>query len=70
MYHSTLPTCRPDYQDVQRTHGDVVEFYDEVGGFMGLAVYMGQGFTALCRCRVAGRNQMTTSEKTRPNRGH
>ena len=43
MYHSILHTCRPDYRDAQRTHGDVAEFYDEVGRFMGLAVYMGQG---------------------------
>ncbi len=43
IYHSILHACDPDYQDVQRTHGDVAEFYDQTGRFMGLAVYMGQG---------------------------
>ncbi len=43
MYHNILHACDPDYQDDQRTHGDVAEFYDAAGNFMGLAVYMGQG---------------------------
>lgn len=43
IYHNILHTCRPGYQDPARTHGDVAEFYDEDGRFMGLAVYMGQG---------------------------
>ena len=43
IYHNILHTCRPDYRDPLRTHGDVAEFYDEAGRFMGLAVYMGQG---------------------------
>ncbi len=43
IYHNILHTCRPEYNDPLRTHGDVAEFYDESGGFMGLAVYMGQG---------------------------
>ncbi len=43
MYHNILHACDPDYQDARRTHGDVAEFYDEDGRFMGLAVYMGQG---------------------------
>ena len=29
--------------DPRRTHGDVAEFYDKKGEFMGLAVYMGNG---------------------------
>ncbi|MDJ0857144.1 MAG: hypothetical protein QNI89_00115 [Desulfobacterales bacterium] len=43
MYHNILHACDPGYRDDLRTHGDVAEFYDEVGRFMGLAVYMGQG---------------------------
>lgn len=43
IYHNILHTCRPKYHDSKRTHGDVAEFYDETGCFMGLAVYMGQG---------------------------
>ncbi len=43
IYHNILHTCRPDYDDPLRTHGDVAEFYDQAGRFMGLAVYMGQG---------------------------
>ena len=43
MYHNILHACDPEYQDARRTHGDVAEFYDESGRFMGLAVYMGQG---------------------------
>lgn len=35
--------CDPDYVDPGRTHGDVAEFYDAQGRFMGLAVYMGNG---------------------------
>ena len=29
--------------DAHKTHGDVAEFYDQKGIFMGLAVYMGDG---------------------------
>lgn len=43
IYHNILTTCRPEYHDPQRTHGDVAEFYDPSGRFMGLGVYMGQG---------------------------
>lgn len=43
IYHNILHTCRPDYHDPLRTHGDVAEFYNEAGYFMGLGVYMGQG---------------------------
>ncbi len=43
IYHNTLATCRPQYHDPLRTHGDVAEFYDPSGRFMGLGVYMGQG---------------------------
>jgi hypothetical protein len=35
--------CDPDYVDPVRTHGDVAEFYDAQGRFMGLAVCMGNG---------------------------
>jgi hypothetical protein len=53
MYHNILHACRPDYDDAQRTHGDVAEFYNEVGRFMGLAVYMGQGL--YCPLPIPGR---------------
>lgn len=43
IYHSILYTCDPAATDPGRTHGDVAEFYDPAGRFMGLAVYMGQG---------------------------
>ena len=43
MYFNLLSTCNPDAVDLGRTHGDVVEFYDHTGQFMGLAVYMGNG---------------------------
>jgi hypothetical protein len=43
IYHNYLSTCRPDLVDPGKTHGDVAEFYDENGEFMGLAVYVGQG---------------------------
>jgi len=43
IYHNILFTCDPKAADPGRTHGDVAEFYDPAGRFMGLAVYMGQG---------------------------
>ncbi len=43
VYHSPLPVaCHPD-GDPLKPHGDVAEFYDRLGRFMGLAVYMGDG---------------------------
>lgn len=42
-YYNLLSTCYPDRVDPGRTHGDVAEFYDEKGVFMGLAVNMGKG---------------------------
>ena len=43
VYYNLMSTCHPDRIDPGRTHGDVAEFYDEKGEFMGLAVYMGKG---------------------------
>jgi hypothetical protein len=43
LYHNYLSTCRPDLVDPQKTHGDIAEFYNENGQFMGLAVYRGDG---------------------------
>jgi hypothetical protein len=43
MYYNILSTCYPKKEDTGRTHGDVVEFYDTEGIFMGLGVYMGKG---------------------------
>jgi len=42
-YYSPLSICQPQKIHPGRTHGDVAEFYDTSGRFMGLAVYMGQG---------------------------
>lgn len=42
-YHNCLSTCCPDRYDFRKTHGDVAEFYDQKGIFMGLAVYIGDG---------------------------
>jgi hypothetical protein len=42
-YFNPLSICQPKKNHPGRTHGDVAEFYDAKGRFMGLAVYMGQG---------------------------
>ena len=43
MYYSPMSECYPEDADPGKTHGDVAEFYDEEGVFMGLAVYAGEG---------------------------
>jgi hypothetical protein len=42
-YHNCLSTFCPESCDPRKTHGDVSEFYDQRGNFVGLAVYMGDG---------------------------
>jgi len=42
-YHNCLSRFCKDHCDSKKTHGDVAEFYDSKGNFMGLAVYMGNG---------------------------
>ena len=42
-YCNCLTTYCPNSCDPRKTHGDVAEFYDQRGKFMGLAVYMGDG---------------------------
>lgn len=42
-YHNCLTTYCPNSCDPRKTHGDVAEFYDQSGKFMGIAVYMGDG---------------------------
>ena len=42
-YYNGISTYCPDMSDPQKTHGDVAEFYDARGVFMGLAGYMGDG---------------------------
>jgi len=42
-YNNCLSTLCPGGYDSQKTHGDVAEFYDSNGNFMGLSVYMGDG---------------------------
>lgn len=43
IYYNYLSTCKPDQIDPKKTHGDIAEFYDAKGEFMGLAVYAGNG---------------------------
>lgn len=43
MYQSPMSECYSEDTDPGKTHGDVAEFYDEKGVFMGLAVYTGEG---------------------------
>ena len=43
FYCNCLSTFCPESCDSRKTHGDVAEFYDQRGRFMGLAVYMGNG---------------------------
>lgn len=42
-YYNCLSTICPQRRDPLKTHGDVAEFYDAEGDFMGIAVYMGKG---------------------------
>lgn len=42
-YYNCLSTFCKDSCDPKKTHGDIAEFYDGNGNFMGLAVYMGGG---------------------------
>lgn len=50
-YYSSLSRYCPNRHDPLKTHGDVAEFYDGNGVFMGLAVYMGNGqYCALPYC--------------------
>lgn len=42
-YYNCLSTFCPESCDPRKTHGDVAEFYDQRGKFMGIAVYMGLG---------------------------
>ena len=43
MYWNCLSTYCPNTIKPEKTHGDVAEYYDENGVFMGLSVYMGMG---------------------------
>jgi hypothetical protein len=42
-YHNPLSIFCPGRYNLKNTHGDVSEFYDSDGVFMGIAVYMGDG---------------------------
>jgi len=42
-YYNCLSTFCPKSCNPRKTHGDVAEFYDQKGNFMGIAVYMGDG---------------------------
>ena len=43
VYINCISAFCPECCDSDKTHGDVAEFYDQKGIFMGLAVYMGHG---------------------------
>lgn len=42
-YFNCLSTYCHKRCDALKTHGDIAEFYDAKGNFMGIAVYMGKG---------------------------
>jgi hypothetical protein len=42
-YYNCRSTFCPEISDPLKTHGDVAEFYDRNGNFIGLGVYMGDG---------------------------
>ena len=42
-YNNCRSTLCPEMSDPLKTHGDVAEFYDPEGNFVGLGVYMGDG---------------------------
>jgi hypothetical protein len=42
-YYDCMSAFCPKSCDPKKTHGDVAEFYDGNGNFMGLAVYLGNG---------------------------
>lgn len=43
IYFNYLSACDPEKIHPDKTHGDIAEFYDAEGKFMGLAVYVGEG---------------------------
>lgn len=43
IYFNYLSTCDPNLIDSKKTHGDVAEFYDGKGTFMGLIVHVDNG---------------------------
>ena len=42
-YNDCFSSFCPDSCDPRKTHGDVAEFYNQSGNFMGIAVYVGDG---------------------------
>jgi len=42
-YNDCFSSFCSDRYDPRKTHGDVAEFYNQRGNFMGIAVYMGDG---------------------------
>ncbi len=42
-YSDCRSTFCPEMSDPQKTHGDVAEFYDRDGNFIGLGLYRGNG---------------------------
>ena len=43
VYYNPSSICHPERVHPGRIYGDVAEFYDMDGEFMGMAVYMGEG---------------------------
>jgi len=60
-YSNCLSAFCPENKDPKKIHGDVAEFYDGDGNFMGLSVYMGDG--KYCPLRYDGYKKVTISQK-------
>jgi hypothetical protein len=60
-YSSCLSAFCPENNDPKKMHGDVAEFYDGNGEFMGLSVYMGDG--KYCPLRYDGYQKVTMTQK-------
>jgi hypothetical protein len=43
VYYNPASICFPERVNPARIYGDVAEFYDDCGEFMGIVVYMGEG---------------------------
>ena len=43
VYYNPVSVCYPELVNPLRIYGDIAEFYDVCGEFMGIAVYMGNG---------------------------
>ena len=60
-YSNCLSAFCPENKDPKKIHGDVAEFYDGNGEFIGLSVYMGDG--KYCPLRYDGYQKATMTQK-------